>query len=284
MSSVGSSSTDQSSPSFGRLPARALGRPVVGHGGGHHDHVRVGRARAPRAPCPPPSASRRPRCRPAAGPRGSRRAASPRRRAARASSASATPIRPDERLPRKRTASSGSRVPPADDEDARPGSGPRRRRGAPGNGRRSPRARSSAPRRSRPRRARPPRADQLDPRSASSAAFACVAGCSHMRTFIAGATSDRPAKCERRLGEDVVGEPVRELGERVRRQRRDHEQVGLERGAGRAPAGALAARAPRRCARVTNRSASGVSTGVTSCPALTSSRQSSQPCRRRSRR
>ena len=31
---------------------------------------------------------------------------------------------------------------------------------------------------------------------------------------------------ERRLGEDVVGEAVRELGERVRRQRRDHEQVG----------------------------------------------------------
>ena len=31
----------------------------------------------------------------------------------RASSATATPIRPEERLPRKRTASSGSRVPPA---------------------------------------------------------------------------------------------------------------------------------------------------------------------------
>ena len=30
---------------------------------------------------------------------------------------------------------------------------------------------------------------------------------------------------ERRLGEDVVGEPVRELGHRVRGQRRDHEQV-----------------------------------------------------------
>ena len=31
---------------------------------------------------------------------------------------------------------------------------------------------------------------------------------------------------ERRLGEDVVGEPVRELGQRVRRARRDDEQVG----------------------------------------------------------
>ena len=31
---------------------------------------------------------------------------------------------------------------------------------------------------------------------------------------------------ERRLGKNVVGEPVRELRERVRGQRRDHEQVG----------------------------------------------------------
>ncbi len=32
--------------------------------------------------------------------------------------------------------------------------------------------------------------------------------------------------CERSLGEDVVGEPVRELGERVGRAGRDDEQVG----------------------------------------------------------
>ena len=31
---------------------------------------------------------------------------------------------------------------------------------------------------------------------------------------------------ECRLGQDVVGEPVRELGQRVRRARRDDEQVG----------------------------------------------------------
>jgi hypothetical protein len=36
----------------------------------------------------------------------------------------------------------------------------------------------------------------------------------------------RPAVRKRRLGEDVVGEPVRELGERVRRARRDDQQVG----------------------------------------------------------
>ena len=40
---------------------------------------------------------------------------------------------------------------------------------------------------------------------------------------------------ERRLGEDVVGEPVRELRERVRRAGRDDEQVGARRGAGRDP-------------------------------------------------
>jgi hypothetical protein len=38
----------------------------------------------------------------------------------------------------------------------------------------------------------------------------------------------RPAKSERELGEHVVGEPVRELRQRVGRQRRDHEQVGLD--------------------------------------------------------
>ena len=36
----------------------------------------------------------------------------------------------------------------------------------------------------------------------------------------------RAAVRERRLGEDVVGEPVRELRERVRRARRDEQQVG----------------------------------------------------------
>jgi hypothetical protein len=40
----------------------------------------------------------------------------------RLTSASATPIRPDERLPRKRTASSGSRVPPALTSTWRPAS------------------------------------------------------------------------------------------------------------------------------------------------------------------
>ncbi len=36
----------------------------------------------------------------------------------------------------------------------------------------------------------------------------------------------RPRVRQRSLGQDVVGEPVRQSRERVRRQRRDHEQIG----------------------------------------------------------
>ena len=63
------------------------------------------------------------------------------------------------------------------------------------------------------------------PRAASVATFARVAGCSHMRTFIAGATTSGPGRGQRALRHDVVGEAVRELRERVRRARRDaHER------------------------------------------------------------
>ncbi len=63
------------------------------------------------------------------------------------------------------------------------------------------------------------------PRAASVATFARVAGCSHMRTFIAGATTSGPGRGERALRHDVVGEAVRELREGVRRARRDaHER------------------------------------------------------------
>ena len=49
-----------------------------------------------------------------------------------------------------------------------------------------------------------------------------------MRTFIAGADQKRPAEGERELREHVVRQPVRELRERVRGQRRDHQQVGVD--------------------------------------------------------
>jgi hypothetical protein len=38
---------------------------------------------------------------------------------------------------------------------------------------------------------------------------------------------DRAAESERRLREHVVGEPVRELRQRVGRERRDHQEVGV---------------------------------------------------------
>ena len=65
-----------------------------------------------------------------------------------------------------------------------------------------------------------------------------------------GRDEDRAAEGERGLGQDVVGEAVRELRERVRRERRDDEQVGLRAGADRA-----------RAARSRRASASNVSRG-----------------------
>ena len=107
------------------LRRERLGRAIVGDGRGHDHDVRLaGRVRAPRARAPRRSASRRARRR--AAPATARFAPSsvtcaPRRRA---SAASATPMRPDERLPTKRTASIGSRVPPAEIRTRLPASGP----------------------------------------------------------------------------------------------------------------------------------------------------------------
>ena len=53
--------------------------------------------------------------------------------------------------------------------------------------------------------------------------LAATAGCSHIRVFIAGATSTRATVRERRLGEHVVGEAVGKLRERVRGKRGDHQ-------------------------------------------------------------
>ena len=50
---------------------------------------------------------------------------------------------------------------------------------------------------------------------------------------------------ERRLGEDVVGEPVRELRHRVRRARRDDQQVGARQ----VEVDVIAGRAPREGAK-----------------------------------
>ena len=65
------------------------------------------------------------------------------------------------------------------------------------------------------------------PRSRSVCRFACVAGCSYMRLFIAGASTSGQLAASARAGEHVVGEPGRELGDRVRGRRRDHVHLGL---------------------------------------------------------
>ena len=79
---------------------------------------------------------------------------------------------------------------------------------------------------------------------------------------------------ERRLGQDVVGDALRELRERVRGARRHDEHVGaLEVRIEILVAGRRASAA--NVFAVTNFSAPGVTSGTTSCPARTSNLVSS---------
>ncbi len=113
-----------------------------------------------------------------------------------ACSASAKPIRPDERLPTKRTASIGSRVPPAVTSTRTPascaiGDAPaagdeRLDRGEQLGGL----GQAAGAGLARARRAGPaPGSSTVAPRARSVSTFARVAGCSHMWLFIAGATT-----------------------------------------------------------------------------------------------
>ncbi len=123
-----------------------------------------------------------------------------------AASASAKPMRPDERLPTKRTASIGSRVPPAVTRTRSPTRWREAAAGTPASPRGSPAradstaastaASSSAGSASRPAPCSPleasaptPGSSTVTPRPRSVARLACVAGCSHMWLFIAGATT-----------------------------------------------------------------------------------------------
>ena len=83
----------------------------------------------------------------------------------------------------------------------------------------------------------------------------------------------RPVVRERGLGEDVVREPVREPRERVRRQRRDDEEIGALEVRVRA-FGRLAGERVERLRGDEALGAAAVTTGSTSCPARTSSRTS----------
>ena len=150
--------------------------------------------------------------------------------------ASASPIRPEELLPMKRTLSIASRVPPAVTSTLVPASDPPapsapsapragRPRRPPAGARARPSARCRARRRRRAGRrwARAPRT----PRERSVCRFCWVAGCSYMREFIAGATSSGQPAARAQLREQVVGQARGELGDRVGRRGSDQEQLGV---------------------------------------------------------
>ena len=136
---------------------------------------------------------------------------------ARAASAIATPIRPVQRLPMKRTGSIGSAVPPGGDHDVpavevlRPGRNPRRRRPRRGRGRAPHGPARDGRRRPRPRsRRRPPAGrgppapdasgptpglhDRVPEATRSRSTFARVAGCAYISPSIAGATTTGAAE------------------------------------------------------------------------------------------
>ena len=245
-SAVGSSSTVQR-----RTVLRALflgGRrgPVVGDRRGHHDDVGIGagerlaleirrgrglddgHSRRARPPRDSPRAASRPR-RAAAPPRRARRPCdqtsgslrSGRRRAARASL-------PRTRARASRAGRSSRRVAASMRAWISSGSAMR-------------------PTPSSPSASSPSAGPTIStPRARSVATFSCVAGCCHIRVFIAGATRIGPVVREHGLRQDVVGEPVGEPREGVRGERRDHEQRPSDPGADRARCSESFARARRR--------------------------------------
>ncbi len=226
-------------------------RPVVGDGGGEQRDVDVRRARARRRASTRRSASGSSRRRDGAGTArlaASRITSAPRRRA---SSASATPIRPDERLPTKRTLSSGSRVPPAVTSTRRPASDPRREQllGARGDlGRARPAGRR--PTRPRPSRPRPGRRARRRARAASRRSRASPE-CAHMRGFIAGATSTGPRCASAASVSTLSAIPCASFASVFAVHGRDDEQVGARQvrvRSPRAPAGGRA-RGRSRAAR-----------------------------------
>ena len=226
MSAVGSSSTVQRLVALRALGRERLGRPVVGDGGREQRDVERRRARAPRRASPRRSASgsistpggacdgevrgEQDDLRPAPPRLLGERDAHPARRAV------AEEAHRVERLAR---AAGGDEHAPA--RERRPGASSCSTRAAISSGsamRPTPHSPSAVSPSSGP--------TSSTPRASSVSAFARVAGCAHMRGFIAGATSTGPRCASAASVEQVVGEAVRELRERVRRARRDDEQVG----------------------------------------------------------
>ena len=225
-------------PSFLILVLAAVRRGEVGRRRGHHDQVGVRGRRS--AIAVGQVGGRGDRCdrRRRAGPAGSRSprpgaTSAPRSTAARAR---AQPIRPEERLPRNRTGSRCSRVPPALTATRRPA---RSRPAARGHDRRIGRARRSRPRparrgraagrdRSRGRSAgrsrdRRPRA----PRHAAWPTLAWVAGCSHISVCIAGAKTTGQWAVSRTLVSRSSARPVAARASRSAVAGATSDQVGL---------------------------------------------------------
>ena len=98
-------------------------------------------------------------------------------------------MRPDERLPTKRTASIGSRVPPAVTSTFAPVERPADAQRALDRGQQLGRLRQPAdPELARRAERTRARLEHVTPRARSVSRFACVAGCSYIALFMAGAT------------------------------------------------------------------------------------------------
>ena len=204
MSVVGSSTISGTPSAFLILLARSHLRAEVGDRRRHDDDVGiVGAARAP-----PRSISAAVLTRTTSTPAAAGRSAvvtsvtvAPR---AAASSASAWPCLPDERLPMKRTGSIASRVPPAVTSTCRPREIAWRQDG------RSTAATMSLGSARRPAPTSPPARRPVagvttcTPRRAQRGRLSCTAGCSHISVCIAGHDDDRRARREQRRGEQVV--------------------------------------------------------------------------------
>ena len=125
-------------------------------------------------------------------------------------------MRPDDRLPTKRTESIGSRVPPAVTSSLSPSS--ERGAYAPPPSTRSMAARisggsASLPVPHSPREASSPVAGgtTTTPRASSSSTLATVAGCAHIRSFIAGAITSGTAVARAALVRRLSARPVASL-------------------------------------------------------------------------
>ncbi len=207
-----------------------VGRPEVGGRGGHHHHVGVGRGghgRLRSSSVVPTRMRSTPAGSGSATFAAIRVTRAPRATAARAN---AYPCLPEERLPRNRTGSSGSRVPPAVTTTCRPA---RSASAPPRASARRATAKISAGSGSRPLPvsapvSRPTR--RLDHEHTAGAQRRDVGDRRRVLPHLGvhgRRHHHRTARRQQRVGQQVVGEAVRRLGQQVGGGGRDDDQVGL---------------------------------------------------------